>query len=772
MEGRVLRGFIRGSLVVISLLALIACGGGGGSGSTRSAAATTTAATSSAAVPSIQTGRLVEVIVAGLAYRTESRSGVTSDNGEFSYVAGETIQFFLGDTPIGFAVRAQERLRILDLFPNVRLYRNFNQLRRLFSGASFDRERIDFNRFHNTLFLLEAFDRDSDLGNGVVIDSGVRDLLENSLFDLEVDALAFARHYVPLIYFRNRADELDLVDSGAVANTGMVLDTYYEAVGLVSGFYVPVFKSRDFFFDELLDELERFDYDDDGNITELVTESDREVLRRVSRFASYDGFGNILTWSFEPDAFLVDDEFAEFEYDDAGNLISLREDLDGNGTFDRVRSWVYDFDDLFFSVTYSEDDDGDSVVDEEFTISYQLDERGRLQEVRRDEELLAEYTFQENGRTASETVFSLRTGEPFRVIEFDELGRVSSLRRQIGEEGEGQWEFFYGSLDNLVRARFTRSGAAFVDYRILVEWEYNIQGNLTLYTVDLREDGDTDFSREYVYDDNDLLVREVWFEFTGDLRTAVFEIAYTYDTDGLLIRKLQTTLLASAPLLPSTDVVAFIYSYDDRNNLISVVRDDGNNGSLDFEKAFEVRRENWRAALLWIEKPSVYSTSPYEELPSRQILRRRLVAELETEEVVESSLERVRRTDEEFRGLVGLEVRSFNCETPFALEFFDNGEVILRDRSDISEDAIVLTWFLLTRGVVVIEDGGLEFSFRLRRYPEIPRVFPPASGPDRTIVALEPLDFYPLPYACNYRARSEEVNFRPVWGVEADINRW
>ncbi|WP_157772793.1 hypothetical protein, partial [Pseudoponticoccus marisrubri] len=91
------------------------------------------------------------------------------------------------------------------------------------------------------------------------------------------------------------------------------------------------------------------------------------------------------------------------------------------------------------------------VVDEEFTVSYQLDERGRLQQVRRDDQLLAEYTFQENGRTASETIFSPRSGEPFRVIEFDEAGRVSSLRRQLGDAGEGLWEFFYGSRDNLVR---------------------------------------------------------------------------------------------------------------------------------------------------------------------------------------------------------------------------------------------------------------------------------------------------------------------------------
>ncbi|WP_237067345.1 RHS repeat domain-containing protein [Microbulbifer guangxiensis] len=730
------------------------------------------ATSSTAAAPAIQTGVLAEVVIAGLAYRTETRSGITSAAGEFSYVRGETVQFFLGDTPIGFAVRAQERLRFLDLFPDVRLYRNFNQLRALYGSAPFSRERIEFNRFHNTLFLLEAFDRDSDLRNGIELDPGVRDLLDNVLFDLEAEALDFARHNIPLIYFRNRADALGLVDSGAVVDTGMVLDAYYEAVGLVSGFYVPVFKSRDFFVDEFLDEFERLTYDDDGNITELITDSDREILRRVSRFATYDDFGNILTWSFEPDAFLVDDEFAEFEYDSAGNLISLREDLDGNGAFDRVRNWAYDFGDRFFSIAYSGDGDGDGVFEEAFTVEYQLDERGRLQSVRRDDELLAEFTFQENGRTASEMIFSPRTGDFLRVIEFDESGRVSSLRRRIGDEGEGHWDFFYGSRDNLVRARFTRSGALFVDYRILVEWEYDIRGNLVLYTVDLREDGDIDFSREYIYDDDERLVREVWFELAGDIRTAVFEVAYAYDVDGRLVRKVQTNLLASAPLLPSSDVVAFIYGYDERGNLVSVIRDDGNNGSLEVEKAFELRRENWRAALLWLEKPSVYSFSPYEELPSRQALRRRLRADFETEEPFERRLQFILRNDEEFRWLSGLEVISINCETPYALEFFNTGEVILRDRSDIRTEGILLTWFWQTRDEIVIEDSGLEYRFRLRRYPEIPQIYPPGAGPDGNVVKLEPLEFYPLPYACDYRARSEERNFWPVWRGDRDLIRW
>ncbi len=46
-------------------------------------------------VPSV--GVLVDAFVAGIGYRTESRTGVTNERGEFDYLPGETVTFFIGD---------------------------------------------------------------------------------------------------------------------------------------------------------------------------------------------------------------------------------------------------------------------------------------------------------------------------------------------------------------------------------------------------------------------------------------------------------------------------------------------------------------------------------------------------------------------------------------------------------------------------------------------------------------------------------------------------
>ena len=44
--------------------------------------------------------------IAGLKYRTPTESGLTTEEGEFRYRAGERVAFFLGGNPIGSVVGA------------------------------------------------------------------------------------------------------------------------------------------------------------------------------------------------------------------------------------------------------------------------------------------------------------------------------------------------------------------------------------------------------------------------------------------------------------------------------------------------------------------------------------------------------------------------------------------------------------------------------------------------------------------------------------------
>lgn len=76
--------------VSLAVSLLVACGGGGGG-------TTTTTTTSTSA----KTGVILDAAVAGLSYRTATKSGTTDANGTFEYAEGETVEFMLYGQVIG-----------------------------------------------------------------------------------------------------------------------------------------------------------------------------------------------------------------------------------------------------------------------------------------------------------------------------------------------------------------------------------------------------------------------------------------------------------------------------------------------------------------------------------------------------------------------------------------------------------------------------------------------------------------------------------------------
>lgn len=89
------------SLIVSTFTALLisACGGGSTSVSTPVDNSTPNTVTPDAS-DDLQTGRFVDSAVAGLAYSTLTQSGVTDTDGMFSYRAGETVTFSIGDVDL------------------------------------------------------------------------------------------------------------------------------------------------------------------------------------------------------------------------------------------------------------------------------------------------------------------------------------------------------------------------------------------------------------------------------------------------------------------------------------------------------------------------------------------------------------------------------------------------------------------------------------------------------------------------------------------------
>jgi len=119
----------------------------------------------------IYVGRFIDSSVEGLAYQTASRRGVTSRDGEFTYVVGETIEFFIGDISIGVGVAGSV------LTPNNLVTRG---------------EEYNFNHQFNVIRLLQTLDVDGEPTNGIKIRNDINDFNQGFVldFDLPVDLFA------------------------------------------------------------------------------------------------------------------------------------------------------------------------------------------------------------------------------------------------------------------------------------------------------------------------------------------------------------------------------------------------------------------------------------------------------------------------------------------------------------------------------------------------------------------------------------------------------
>jgi len=99
------------------------------------------------AADEVLTGRLIDSAVQGVSYSTESISGITNGNGEYTYIQGENVTFSIGDLTLP-TVLAQEEITPITLSPS---------------------QTIEDNTTVNISRLLQSLDIDNDPTNGLVI---------------------------------------------------------------------------------------------------------------------------------------------------------------------------------------------------------------------------------------------------------------------------------------------------------------------------------------------------------------------------------------------------------------------------------------------------------------------------------------------------------------------------------------------------------------------------------------------------------------------------
>ena len=132
--------------VVIATLA--ACGGGSGSSANADRVAT-----------------FIDAHVAGLEFKSASRSGLTDANGNFPYQVGETITFSIGNLVLGTITPTGDKVTPLDLVP----------------GANSSDPRV-----LRMLQALQTLDSDANPSNGIQISPSARDFARK-LAELRLD---------------------------------------------------------------------------------------------------------------------------------------------------------------------------------------------------------------------------------------------------------------------------------------------------------------------------------------------------------------------------------------------------------------------------------------------------------------------------------------------------------------------------------------------------------------------------------------------------------
>ena len=154
------------TLLLASCLGLFACGGSD-SGSDEGSDKKIDTEDNSI----VQTGIFTDSPVQGLSYRTESQSGITGANGEFTYIEGEQVSFSIGGLAIA-NVNADAIITPLDVMGT---------------------EDIDHQGVVNLARLLQTLDVDGDPTNGITINVATQQAITeamqidfNNSFDVDV----------------------------------------------------------------------------------------------------------------------------------------------------------------------------------------------------------------------------------------------------------------------------------------------------------------------------------------------------------------------------------------------------------------------------------------------------------------------------------------------------------------------------------------------------------------------------------------------------------
>ena len=359
----------------------------------------------------ILTGYFTDSAVEGLTYTTDTQSGVTDLNGAFTYQAGETVVFSIGDFVLGESAAATPKMTPLNLIPDAFLPTTRNELSPLLRNKKINTaEVIAFRKLTNMLTFLQALDYDKDASNGITISDGMGIVLEGESIDFAAELTEFKKT-IPLRRVMSAAVTQNLISSGFIKEPGQALNHFYQAQEIEHSFKAVASASLDSDADGEPDQIVTSTYDDDGN--RLTISYDANGFSSITTY-TYDDNGNELTSSNYSNGDGEADSITNSTYDDNGNELTISIDFNSDGEPDQIVTSTYDDDGNRLTISYdfngfssittnTYDDNGNRL-----TSSNDSNGNGELDEI-------STFTYDTDGNLLTESLDNDADGEPNEI---------------------------------------------------------------------------------------------------------------------------------------------------------------------------------------------------------------------------------------------------------------------------------------------------------------------------------------------------------------------
>lgn len=217
------------------------------------------------------TGVFLDSPVQGLYYETETLNGYTNANGQFSYLEGELVTFFVGNIKIGSAI-GQEEITPVTI-------------------ASTTNATIETPEVKNIAAFLQTLDRDGNPANGIELDDVVVDALEIESIDFSKSITQIIGEVVNQVNQKTGITLNAVYPEEAATHLATSLNTTYEPTDILFIDFLPTIESWNSYARPYLPKTASIwihNTDDEGKPTQSIQYEKHPY--RISRTYTYSNY--------------------------------------------------------------------------------------------------------------------------------------------------------------------------------------------------------------------------------------------------------------------------------------------------------------------------------------------------------------------------------------------------------------------------------------------------------------------------------------------------